>query len=392
MVDFYQEALDLFDYTQALRRDFHMHPELGFEEVRTAGIVAKELTDLDLEVSTGIAKTGVIGILEGAKPGPVVLVRVDMDALPIEEENETAYVSQNPGVMHACGHDGHTAMGLTVAKILHKHRDELAGTVKLVFQPAEEGQGGAKTMVKEGVLDNPKPDYSLGIHLWNSEPIGWIGVTDGPAMAGSAEFTIKITGKGAHAAIPNEGIDPILAGAQIVTALQSVVSRNVNPLESVVVSVTRFDGGGAYNIIPPDTLLWGTIRYFKPENRTLAFQRVENIVKGVGHAMGCETSIEIKDYGPPVVNDSSVAGRIQDLAEDVLPREDQLVTDFQTMGAEDFSYLTTDIPSCFFFIGSANEAEGLNYGHHHPKFDFDEKAMPRGAALMAAAVVDLLSE
>lgn len=392
MIDFYKEAQDLFEYTQTLRRDFHMHPELGFQEVRTAGIVAKELNELGIEVTTGIAKTGVIGIIEGGSPGPVVLVRVDMDALPIDEENQTEYVSQTPGVMHACGHDGHTAMGLTVAKILHKHKDQLAGTVKLVFQPAEEGLGGAETMVKEGVLDNPKPDYSLGIHLWNSEPVGFIGVTNGPAMAGSASLTIKIKGKGAHGASPHEGVDPILASAQIITALQSIVSRNVKPLESAVVSITRIQGGTAYNIIPPDVELWGTVRFYLPEIKDMVYKRVKEIVEGVGKAMGCETSVEMKEYGPAVINDLALAERVQALVPQVLP-DDALVTDEQTMGAEDYSFMTTDeIPGCYFFIGSNNAEQGLDYGHHHPKFDFDEQALPKGVALMTAAVTDLLAK
>ena len=233
-----KHAEELFPYNQAMRRDFHMHPELGFEEVRTAGIVARELQELGIEVTTGVGKTGVVALIEGPERGPVVLARVDMDALPIQEDSSAEYASQTPGLMHACGHDGHTAIGLTVAKMLVARQDELKGTVKLVFQPAEEGLGGAELMVEEGVLENPRPDCSLSLHVWNEKPVGWIGATSGPAMAASETFYINITGKGGHGAAPHLSIDPLLAAAQVVTTLQSIVARNVPPLDTAVVSVT----------------------------------------------------------------------------------------------------------------------------------------------------------
>ena len=389
MVDFYAEAQELFEYTQTLRRDFHQHPEIGFEEVRTAGIVAKELSKLEIEISTGIAKTGVIGIIEGGQPGPVVLCRVDMDALPILEDTGAEYASQTDGTMHACGHDGHTAIGLTVARLLHKHRDLLAGTVKLVFQPAEEGMGGAELMVKEGVLENPRPDYSLSLHLWNEKPVGIIAVTPGPAMAGAESFTIRIGGKGAHGAAPHEGLDPIAAAAQIITALQTIVSRNVKPLESAVLSITSIHGGTAFNIIPPEVELKGTIRTYVPEVRELVLRRLDEIVMGIATSMGCTAEIDMHHVTPAVVNDLTLSARVQAVMGAVLP-EDALETDVRTMGSEDMAFMMDDIPGCYFFIGSNNAEKGLDYGHHHPKFDFDEAALPRGAALMAAAVVDLI--
>ena len=389
MVDFYAEAQELFEYTQTLRRDFHQHPEIGFEEVRTAGIVAKELSKLEIEISTGIAKTGVIGIIEGGQPGPVVLCRVDMDALPILEDTGAEYASQTDGTMHACGHDGHTAIGLTAARLLHKHRDLLAGTVKLVFQPAEEGLGGAELMVKEGVLENPRPDYSLSLHLWNEKPLGIIAVTPGPAMAGAESFTIRIGGKGAHGAAPHEGLDPIVAAAQIITALQTIVSRNVKPLESAVLSITSIHGGTAFNIIPPAVELKGTIRTYVPEVRELTLRRLDEIVMGIAASMGCTAEIDLHHVTPAVVNDLTLAVQVQAVVGEVLP-EDVLETDVRTMGSEDMAFMMDDIPGCYFFIGSNNAEKGLDYGHHHPKFDFDEAALPRGVALMAAAVVDLI--
>jgi amidohydrolase len=389
VIDFYKEAQALFDYTVTLRRDFHKHPELGFQEFRTAGIVAEELNKLDIEVTTGVAETGVVGIIEGGKPGPVVLLRFDMDALPILEETGAEYTSSNEGVMHACGHDGHTAVGLTVAKMLHKHRADLAGTVKLVFQPAEEVIGGAERMVAAGVLQDPKPDYTLAMHLWNTMDLGIIGVTPGPAMAGALSMLIRVHGVGAHGAHPDLGVDPIAASAQIISAAQSIVSRNVSPLDTAVMSITAINGGTAYNVIPPTVEMKGTIRYYREEVRVLAVRRLEEIVQGVATAMGCTAEIIYQDSCPAVVNDVELSTRVQGLVNKVLPDAD-LRTEERTMGAEDMSFMMADIPGVYMFVGSKNEAKDLKYGHHHPKFDFDEQAMAQGAALVAAAAADFL--
>ena len=295
MPDFLSEAQAIFDYTRNLRRDFHRHPELGFQEVRTAGIVTRELNALGLEVASGIAETGVVAMIEGERPGPVVLLRFDMDALPIEEETGAEYASQTLGVMHACGHDGHTAIGLTVARLLHAHQSELAGSVKLVFQPAEEGLGGAKRMVEEGVLQNPRPDYSLALHLWNEKPVGWIAAAAGPTMAASETFSVRITGRGGHGALPHTAVDPVVTAAQIIMALQTIVARNADPVETAVVSVTSVHGGSAHNVIPPYVDLDGTIRSFDPEIRAMVLRRFREIVEGVAGALGCSTEIVIDD-------------------------------------------------------------------------------------------------
>lgn len=390
MIDFREEAQGLFPYTRELRRDFHRHPELGFQEVRTAGIVARELTALGLEVSTGVGKTGVVATLEGSGPGPVLLVRVDMDALPIQEETGAEYASQTPGVMHACGHDGHTAMGLTVAKLLEAHKDDIKGTVKLVFQPAEEGLGGALAMVADGVLENPRPDRSLSIHLWNDKPYGWIGVTAGPAMAASDRFTVTIKGRGGHGAAPHVGIDPVVAGAQVITALQTIVSRSVDPLEAAVVTVTSLDGAEAFNVIPDSVQLRGTIRTFKPEVRKTVLERFETICVGVSKALGCQAEVELKSITPAVSNDAELAQRVYKVAGEIYPQA-EISTVERTMGSEDMAYMMEDIPGCYFFIGSADHDRGLDAGHHHPKFDFNEDALVTGAALMASVVVDLMN-
>lgn len=383
------EALKLSDYTRDLRRDFHRHPELGFQEFRTAGIVARELNELGLIVNTGVAETGIISLLEGGRSGPVVLVRFDMDALPIIEETNAEYASQNPGVMHACGHDGHIAIGLTVARLLYSHRKELAGTVKFIFQPAEEGLGGAKRMVAEGILGNPKPDIALSLHLWNEKPVGWLGITPGPVMSASDTFYVKIAGKGGHGAAPHRTLDPVYTSAQIITALQSIVSRHIAPLDAAVVSVTSVHGGEAFNVIPSVVELKGTIRTFEPTIREHVLERFRKVVTSVAQTYGCRVEIELKQITPASINDVSITKRVKDVAESLLPQT-SVDTAFRTMGSEDMAYIMKDIPGCYFFIGSANPKNGLDVGHHHPCFDFDETALPQASALMAAVISSFL--
>ena len=387
MIDFKAQAEGLRDELIARRRDLHMHPELAFEEFRTAGIVADELRQLGLEVQTGVGKTGVVAVLEGAHDGPTVLVRADMDALPILEENKFAYASVTPGKMHACGHDGHTTIGLGVAKLLTQQRDQIAGRVKFVFQPAEETVGGAKAMIADGVLNDPHPDVTLGLHLWNSMPLGQLGVGDGPVMAGATTFTLKIVGKGGHAALPNGTIDPIVCAAQMITALQAIVSRNVDPLDSAVISVTRVQSGTAYNIIPQDAELWGTIRTFKLEVRDHVEQRMREITNGIAQAMGCTATLDVMHGTLPVRNDPEVTERTRTVLRQLVG-ESGLVTTERTMGAEDVGLFMDDIPGMYFFVGAAVPNQTEYYGHHHPRFDFDENALRLSVALMASAVAN----
>jgi amidohydrolase len=395
MPDFLAEANSLFEYTRTLRRDFHMHPELGFHEVRTGGIVAKELETLGIEVTKGVGKTGVVGFLEGARPGPTLLLRFDMDALPIYEETGAEYSSQNTGVMHACGHDGHTSIGLTVAKMLHAHRDELAGNIKFCFQPSEEGTsgeevGGAEMMMKDGVLTAPKVDMTLSLHLWNEKPLGWVNVAAGPVMAGAEQFKIRIIGRGGHGAIPDMTVDPVVAASQIVSAAQSIVARNVGPLETAVVSFTMIHGGSAFNVIPPDVELEGTIRTFSPAVRETVLKRFEEIVRGVGIAMGCEVEMKVKRLTPALINAEDIVAKVQTSARNTLPEAEHNNDPYLTMGAEDMAFMQEKVDGCYFFVGSNNREQHLDYGHHHPKFDFDERALINGAALMAAAAADIL--
>lgn len=389
MQNIFTESQKLFSYSQALRRDFHQHPELGFQEVRTARIVSKELQKLGLEVNSGIAETGVVALIEGSEPGPVVLARFDMDALPIQEDSSADYASQTPGIMHACGHDGHTAIGLTVAKMLYERRNDFHGTVKLVFQPAEEGLGGAKRMVAEGVLQNPIPNYSLSLHLWNEKPVGWIGVTSGPAMAASETFFVSLTGKGGHGAAPHLSIDPLYAAAQIVSALQSIVSRNVPPIDTAVVSVTAIRSGTTFNVIPQTAEFQGTIRTFNPKVRSMVIGRLQDLVKNMAISLNCTAEISVESITPAVVNNPELSTRVQKVVQTLLPQA-ILDTAERTMGSEDMAFMMDDVPGCYFFIGSLNSEKGLDAKHHHPRFDFDESALTTGAALMTAAIIDLL--
>ncbi|MHB8779470.1 MAG: M20 metallopeptidase family protein [Anaerolineales bacterium] len=396
MTDFLKQAKELFPYTQTMRRDFHIHPELGFNEIRTGGIVARELKALGIEVTKGVGKTGVVGFLEGTKPGPTILLRFDMDALPITEDTNAEYTSANPGVMHACGHDGHTAIGLTVAKILNQHKNELAGNVKFCFQPSEEGFngeecGGAEMMMRDGVLDSPKVDTTLSLHLWNEKPLGWINVASGPVMAGAEEFRVKLTGKGGHGAAPHTTIDPVTATAQIINALQTIVSRNVSPLHTAVVSVTKVDIGTAFNVIPQEARFSGTIRTFDLEVRKLVLDRVERVVRGIAEALGCQAEIKIIRVTPALANTESVTQKVQATARKTLPDATLDMSGYLTMGAEDMAFMQEKVDGCYFFIGSNNKEKNLDYGHHHPKFDFDEQALINGVALMASAAAGLLT-
>jgi amidohydrolase len=390
MSDFLSEAQALFEYTQSHRRDFHSHPELGFHEVRTAGIVAGELNSLGLEVHTGIAETGVVAVMQGSRPGPVILVRADMDALPIHEETGASYTSQNPGVMHACGHDGHTAILLTVARILNGHRQELSGTVKFVFQPAEEGMGGAERLIQAGVLEDPKVDICLALHVWNEQPVGWIGIASGPALAGAEIFKITVKGKGGHGASPHLAVDPLLASAHIITGLQGIVSRNVPPLKTAVVSVCTIHGGEAFNVIPPSVELTGTIRTFEPKIRSTVLEHFNQTVTSIAAGLGCQVEIEINQLTPATINQPEIAGQVAATARRLLPQSEIDTRNYITMGSEDFAFILEKVPGCFFFIGSANAKKGLDASHHSPKFDFDESILPQAAGLMAAAVADFL--
>lgn len=392
-MDYHQIVIDaqnLFEYTQKMRRDFHQNPELGFKEFRTSEIVAKELRALDLKIRTGVGETGVIGFIEGSKTGPVVMLRFDMDALPIDEVSNAEYRSNTPGVMHACGHDGHTAVGLTVARLLHARRSEWNGTVMLLFQPAEEGLGGAARMIEDGALDDPKPDFTMGLHLENEEKVGWFGLAPGPIMAAAEKFKITMTGKGGHGAEPQVTYDPVVASAQMIMSVQSIVSRNISPLKAGVVSITMVHGGDAFNIIPSKVELQGTIRTFEPEVRSRIVDRLSTIVSSTAQALGCTAQLEVTPLTPAVVNFPEEMKKIQDVAVRLFPNS-AIENNYHSMGSEDMAFFMEKVQGCFMLIGSKNSEKGLDSAHHHPSFDFDEQALSLGAALMAASTLNFLN-
>ncbi len=382
------EARQLFSWSQALRRDFHMHPELGFQEHRTSQKVAQVLRELGLEVHTGIAETGVVAVLSTGKPGPRLLLRADMDALPIQEANEVPYASQNPGVMHACGHDGHMAILLTVARMFAQHREALSGTVLFLFQPAEEGLGGAERMIHEGVLDRFAPEMALALHLWNGKPVGWVGLAPGPVMAAADEVNIHLRGRGGHGAMPHLARDPVTAAGHLIVALQSLVAREVSPLDPAVLSIGRVQGGTAFNIIPEEVFLQGTLRTFNAETRVYLKRRVRELAEQMARAFQCEARVEWVESTPAVVNHPQVTQQVEEAIRQVWP--EAVIQTERTMGSEDMAFFLERVPGCYFFVGSGNPDKGLDAPHHHPRFDFDEEVLPYGAALMAAAAHRLL--
>lgn len=388
-INFRAEAESLRDELIARRRDLHMHPELGFEEQRTAGIVAEELRKLGLEVQTGVAQTGVIGLLEGAADGPTILLRADMDALPLYEENDLPYRSTTPGKMHACGHDAHVSIALGVAKLLARHRSELAGRVKFVFQPAEEGLGGALAMIDAGVLKNPAPEVVLGLHVWADLPLGIVGVADGAIMSGSSTFKLTIQGKGGHAALPYTTIDPVACAGQLINALHLIVGRKMDAMAgAVVLSVTSVrTSSDAYNIIPQQVEIRGTFRTFNAFTSEMLEQHIRSVSRAVCASAECEVDIVIKHLTIPTVNDPEVARRMRKAISSMIPEECQ-DDNYRTMASEDISYLMDDIPGMYFLVGAGNKAKGITYGHHHPRFQIDEDVLPLGVAVLAAAAAD----
>ncbi len=372
----------------AWRRDFHRHPEVGLDLPRSASIIAETLRDLGYAVETGIAQSGVVGVLENGD-GPVVMVRADMDALPIQEGNEVPYASETPGKMHACGHDAHMAIGLGVATLMAKNRDTWQGTLKMVFQPGEEGDNGAEIMVKEGVLENPRPDYVLALHVWNHARVGTVAVTPGPVMAAAEAWEAVIQGTGGHAAVPEDTVDPIVTAALTINALQTIVSRNVSPKETAVVTVGQLTAGDTFNVIPDVARMKGTIRTFNPDVREVALRRLHEVIEGTAKMMGAEAEVILHPVAPAVINDEAVAAVVQDAVRDVLG-EEALETDMRTMGSEDAAFFLREVPGCFFFVGSTPVEAETHVPHHNPKFDIDEEVLPIGASVMLASLHRLL--
>lgn len=365
------------------RRLLHRHPELKFEEFATAQLVAERLRRLGLEPKEGIAGTGVVAVLRPDLKSPALVLRADMDALPVDEQNDVEYRSARPGLMHACGHDGHTATLLAVARRLLREQESLRCPVKLVFQPGEEGGRGALKMIEEGVLSEPAVEGVFGFHLWNGLETGKIGVVDGALMASVDEFEVRVYGKGGHGAIPQQTIDPVLVSSHIVTALQSIVSRSIDPLDSAVVTVGCIRAGDTFNVIPETALLKGTVRTFSPEVYNTIPKIFERVVRSTAAAFGATVEIDYERQCRPTINNREAAAFVRRIATELVGSSN-VVTDnrARTMAGEDMSFFLERVPGCFFFVGSRNEARGFVYPHHSPNFDFDEDALVYGAEMM----------
>jgi len=374
----------------AWRHRIHAHPETAFEERATADFVAKTLASFGIEVHRGLAGTGVVGTLTGeGGPGPAIGLRADMDALHVEEKNSFAHRSQNPGRMHACGHDGHTAMLLGAARYLAETRN-FAGTVHLIFQPAEENEGGARVMIEEGLFDRFPVEAVFGMHNWPGQPVGTIAVRPGPMMAAFDIFELVIAGRGAHAAMPHKGIDPVMAAAQVVSALQTIASRGTDPVDAVVVSVTQIHGGDTWNVIPDEVVLRGTARAFRPEVQESVEPAIRRIAEGVCQAMGARVGLRYERRYPPTVNSAAEAERAARAAAAVVGAEAVLREPTPSMGSEDFAFMLQRKPGAYVWIGNGPAPGGC--GLHNPHYDFNDEILPIGASYWARLVESVLAK
>jgi amidohydrolase len=379
----------------AQRRDFHMHPELSNREERTARIVAERLKSLGFdEVKTGVARHGVVAVLRGGKPGGVVAVRADMDALPIQETNDVPYKSRTPGVKHACGHDVHTTVGLGVAEVLSKMRAEISGTIKFIFQPAEEGapageEGGATLMIKEGALENPRPQAIFGLHTEPNVQAGQIGYHVGPAMASSDTFNIIIRGKGAHGAQPQLGVDAVVVASECVLALQHIRSRRIDPLEPLVITVGTIQGGTRFNVIANEVKLTGTMRTHNDRVRERAIELMRETLTHVTAAYGATFELNFEGANPVTYNEPALVEETLPTIRRVVGRENAFTLK-PFMPAEDFSYFQKVVPGFYFFLGVGNRARGITAGWHTPDFDVDEESLVVGVKVMSNVLLDYL--
>ncbi len=387
-----QNSSDIINEIVSIRRKIHQFPELGFNEFKTSSLIAAYLEKLGLSVTKGIAGTGVTGLLEGITPGPTVAIRADMDALPILEENDVQYASANKGIMHACGHDVHTSIALGAAHILSKNRDKITGNVKFIFQPAEEGLGGAKEMINEGVLANPKVDAIIALHVSPGIKSGQISISSGPVMASPAEFEIEITGKGGHAAEPQKAVDPIVIGTNIINLFQTIVSRNVDALKSAVLSVTCFQAGTAFNIIPSKATIKGTVRSFDPLIHKEISRKMSAILSSVTGGMGAEYTFDYNLGYPPVINSKEVVDLIVEASSKVIPEKNIILNNQASMLAEDFSYYLNNIPGALFNLGCTHPTAEHFENLHSSKFNVDESCIATGMEIFAQTVMDYLNK
>ena len=382
-----KEIQKISEHIYSYRRDFHQYPELSFQEYRTAETISKHLESFGIEYRTGVGKTGVVGeIVFG--DGPTIALRADMDALPIQEVGDLKYKSKNEGVMHACGHDGHMAILLGAANALSKNQKLKKGKVRFIFQPAEEGAGGARYMIKDGCLD--QVDEIYGLHLWNYQPVGEIGVKNGPIMAAADMFDIIIKGKGGHGATPQGTVDAIVVASNLITMLQTIVSRNTNPLDNTVVTIGEINGGQNFNVIADEVRLTGTTRAYTENNRNMIKKRMQDIIDGVSKSFGAEIVLKYKEGYPPTVNHEDPTKLVLEASSMVVGKGAGYP--YLSMGGEDFSYYLQKVPGCFFFVGSAPDKNNiLSTPHHCSHFDIDERSLLIGASVYLNLINNILS-
>ena len=375
-----------------LRRDFHKHPELGFEEHRTAGVVENYLKTLGLEPQR-MTKTGVVALLEGSKPQPVIMLRADMDALPVEEENKVDYKSRNKGIMHACGHDAHMAMLLVAAKILTENKDDIAGTIKFVFQPNEE-IAGAIHMIADGVLENPAVDAAMGIHIWTPVASGKIAVTAGPVMSGLDVFKVTIRGKGGHTGVPEDAVDPVITAANVIQTVQIIQTREISNLKSTVIMFGKIAGGTKSNIIPDKVRLEGSIRFLYPggsDSEEQPTERFIRIVEQVCNTHRCTCEIDIVHENIPLINHEEMVKIARQTAAEVFGDKKYLI-DNQSIASEDFSEFSSKVPGVFMFLGTGDEKKGTHISHHNPYFNIDEDTMPAGVEMYVKGALNFFKK
>jgi len=386
----YKRLEELYPEIVKLRRSLHQNPELSFQEKQTPEFISNYLEKLGIEVKRNVGGRGVLGYIKGSQKGKTVALRADFDALPIQEETGVEYASKNHGVMHACGHDGHTATLLALAKALVEQKEKLPGNIVLVHQFAEEcAPGGAISMIEDGCLKGV--DVIYGVHLWATLPYGEIGYCHGPAMAAADKFEIIITGKGGHAASPHQTVDSVLVASNVVVLLQNLVSRNINPLESAVVTIGAFNAGSAFNIIADKATLIGTVRTFNPAVQDFIIEKMESIIKGVCDGAGATYIFKYERGYPALINHPLETERFANAAKGFMGNEN-VKTMAPVMGGEDFAYYLQKVPGAFVFIGAGNAAEGITYPHHHPKFNIDERSMLIAAKALASASCSYLEE
>lgn len=374
-----------------LRREFHQNPEPGFQEHWTSRRIAEVLKSWGFPVTEGIAGTGLSALLKVDGGEKTIMIRADMDALPLNEENQVEYRSRRDGFMHACGHDGHMAIVLGTARVLKERKNELKGNVKFVFQPAEEIEGGAMRMIEEGILKEPEVNAAIGFHIWNNLPLGQAAVTTGAAMAAVDHFKISIKGKGGHGALPHLSIDPVVTASQVINSIQTVVSRNINPMKSAVISVGSIHSGTVFNIIPEKVDFEGTVRTFDRSLSILIERRMKEIVSGICSSAGCGFDFEYRRTSPVLVNDKGITETLRKVVIDLLGRKN-VHDDIRSMGGEDMAYYLEKVPGCYFFLGASNKKKGFVHLHHTSRFDFDEDVLSTGVEILSMAAVKILDE